>query len=432
MKIYKKNRLDEFSIPYYRRLSFYLLISSVVLILTSIMMSILEAIKTYVLPIFIASLIIFLILLLTAIVTSYNVISKHKGYYLKARPFEKRITTALIDTMQINQVKQLSKIKVPEVFVDLSSFKVDKQIRVEIERLAGMDDVTRLIPLVSNSFNSKAYRNFAVVDYLENDNKMDFVFVLEDVKLDKTLVPQNVNDLLSEDLYQFKLQQGLMWDLVKYPHLICSGKTGSGKSTLLQSLLIQSLTRQIETFLIDPKREFATLREAVNEPQEVLVLLEHLVTQMEQREAELSAKVTNFGQTAKDLGYPPVMIFIDEVTALVAAFDNKEHKQFEKLLRKLILKGRALGYNVVLMAQNFNSETLSVAIRNQPNVRIVLGQNSAEDYRFIFGSNTETVSDGLVPKFTGYYLVNGLTNTPQRFYVPNLHKYRLNDVKYFK
>ncbi len=35
----------------------------------------------------------------------------------------------------------------------------------------------------------------------------------------------------------------------------------------------------------------------------------------------------------KDLGYPPVMVFIDEVTALVAAFDNKEHKQF-KLLRK--------------------------------------------------------------------------------------------------
>lgn len=432
MKIYKKNRLDEFSIPYYRRLSFYLLISSVVLILTSIMMAILEAIKTYVLPIFIASLIIFLILLLTAIVTSYKIISKHKGYYIKARPFEKRITIALIDTMQINQVKQLNKIKVPSVFVDFSTFKADKTIKVEIERLAGMDDVTRLIPLVSNSFNGKVYRNFAVVDYLENDNKMDFVFVLEDVKIDKTLVPQQVSDLLIDDLYQFKLQQGLNWDLIKYPHLIVSGKTGSGKSTLLISLLLQSLTRQIETFLIDPKREFATLREAVNEPQEVLVLLEHLVTQMEQREAELSAKVTNFGQTARDLGYPPVMIFIDEVTALVAAFDNKEHKQFEKLLRKLILKGRALGYNVVLLAQNFNSETLSVAIRNQPNVRIILGQNSAEDYRFIFGSNTETISDGLVPKFTGYYLVNGLNHTPQRFYVPNLHKHRLNDVKHFK
>lgn len=224
MKIYKKNRLDEFSIPYYRRLSFYLLISSVVLILTSIMMSILEPIKTYVLPIFIASLIIFLILLLTAIVTSYKIISKHKGYYIKARPFEKRITTALIDTMQINQVKQLNKIKVPEVFVDFSTFKDDNQIKVEIERLAGMDDVTRLIPLVSNSFNGKAYRNFAVVDYLENDNKMDFVFILENVKIDKTLVPQQVSDLLIDDLYQFKLQQGLTWDLVKYPHLICSRK----------------------------------------------------------------------------------------------------------------------------------------------------------------------------------------------------------------
>ena len=224
MKIYKKNKFDEFTIPYYRRVSSYLLISGIIVILTSIMMSILEAIKTYVLPIFIASLIIFLILLLTAIVTSYKIISKHNGFYLKSRPFEKRITTALIDTMQINQVKQLSKIKVPSVFVDFSSFKDDNQIKVEIERLAGMDDVTRLIPLVSNSFNTKAYRNFAVVDYLENDNKMDFVFVLENVKLDKTLVPQQVSDLLIDDLYQFKLQQGLNWDLIKYPHLICSRK----------------------------------------------------------------------------------------------------------------------------------------------------------------------------------------------------------------
>lgn len=431
MKIYTKNGFDQFAIAPYRRLSFYLIIFGSLTVLTSIIMSISDVLDSVVKPILIISFVIFLILLLTAIVTSVKIISKHNGYYFKAKPFEKRITTALIDTMQINQVKQLSKIKVPDVFVDLSTLKATKQIKVEIERLAGMDDVNKLIPLVSNAFNGKVYRDFAVVDYLENENKMDFVFMLENVKLDKTLVPQRVNDLLSKDLYHFKLQQGLDWDLIKYPHLIASGKTGSGKTTLLLSLLLQSLTRQIETYLIDPKREFATLKQAVSEPQEVLDLLDRLVTAMEKREAELSARVTNFGQTAKDLGYPPVLIFIDEVTALVAGFDSKEHKQFEKLLRKLILKGRALGYNVVLMAQNFNSETLSVAIRNQPNVRIILGQNSAEDYRFIFGSNTETVADGLVPKFTGYYLVNGLTNTPQRFYVPNLNKYRLNDVKYF-
>lgn len=432
MKIYTKNGFDEFKIPLYRRQSTYLLIIGFLTILTAIMTSFIEVLKPIVQPIFIILLIVFLILLVIAIMTSYKIIIKHNGYYLKSRPFEKRITTALIDTMQLNQVKQLNKIKVPDVFVDFSSFNTDKIIRVEIERLAGMDDVNKLIPLVSNSFNGKVYRDFAVVDFLENDNKMDFVFVLENVKIDKTLVPQQVSDLLIDDLYQFKLQQGLTWDLIKNSHLICSGKTGSGKSTLLLSLLLQALSRQIETYLVDPKREFATLHEAVSEPQEVLNLLERLVKQMEQREIDLSTKVTNFGQTAKDLGYPPVLIFIDEVTALIAAFESKEHKQFEKLLRKLILKGRALGYNVVLMAQNFNSETLSVAIRNQPNVRIVLGQNSAEDYRFIFGSNTETVSDGLVPKFTGYYLVNGLTNTPQRFFVPNLHEYRLNDVKYFK
>lgn len=222
MKIYKKNRFDEFTIPFYRRQSTYLLIIGFLVILTSIVTPSIDVLTSIFQTISIILFIVFFILLLLSIMMSYKIISKHKGYYIKSKPFEKRIITALIDTMRLNQVKQLSKIKVPDVFVDLSNFKADKQIKVDIERLAGMDDVNKLVPLVSNSFNGRLYRDFAVVDFLENENKMDFVFVLENVKIDKTLVPQQVSDLLIDDLYQFKLQQGLTWDLIKYPHFICS------------------------------------------------------------------------------------------------------------------------------------------------------------------------------------------------------------------
>ena len=100
MKIYTKNGFDQFAIAPYRRLSFYLIIFGSLTVLTSIIMSISDVLDSVVKPILIISFVIFLILLLTAIVTSVKIISKHNGYYFKAKPFEKRITTALIDTMQ--------------------------------------------------------------------------------------------------------------------------------------------------------------------------------------------------------------------------------------------------------------------------------------------------------------------------------------------
>lgn len=436
MKIYKKNCFDRFSIPLYRRIYFYIILNVLIVLLILGVGFILP--PQLPLPKILSIMIIILLLSLLTLITIsavlfYKKIKLHKGFYKKAKPFEKMIRKALIDTFNLNTVKQTSRIEVPEVLVDFSKLNKDKQIIVVLERLSNMDNVEKLVPLISNAFKGKKYGDFAVVDYIENDNKLDFTFILEDVKLDKTLIPKTIKDLLFKDLYVFKLQKGLNWDISKYPHLICSGATGSGKTTLLISLLFQCYKRKIETYLVDPKREFTALNSAISNTDEVLTLLEKLVEQMEERERELSLKVTKLGQTAKDLGYKPVMIFIDEVTALVAGFENnKEQKRFEQLVRQLVLKGRALGYNVLFFAQNFNSETLSVAIRNQPSIRIMLGQNSSEDYRFIFGSNTETIADGLVPRFTGHYLARGLTNTPQRFFVPNLHKYKLNIVENLK
>jgi ABC-type lipoprotein export system ATPase subunit len=423
MKIYKKNRFDYFTVPYYYRLEFYIVIVSIFAVISYLLLNIITWLIIT----------IFLIVLISVYIYLYiRNIFKHKGYYLRAVPQERSILISLIDTMQLNSPKGVKRIKVPNVFVDLSYLKNDKKIIVNIERLAGMDDIESLVPLVSNSFKGK-YSNYAVTDFVENDNILDFEFILEDVKVNKTLVPKCINELLAKDLYTFKLQRDLNWDISKFPHLICSGATGSGKTTLLFSLLIQCYKRNIETYLIDPKKEFAAFDMTISDTQEVLKLLEQLVEKMEQREYELSIKVTQIGQTAKDLQYKPVMIFIDEVTALVAGFNtNKEQKLFEQLLRKIVLKGRALGYNVLFFAQNFNSETLSVAIRNQPSIRIMLGQNSTEDYKFIFGNNTETITKGHIDKFTGYYIVRGLTNKPQRFFVPNLHEYKLNTIEMLK
>lgn len=427
MKIYKKNSMGNFAEPYYYKLGFYLLITLLLLLLT-LGLNILFNFKLLLILIVIS--IIFIIITIAYIFRLVTNLRLYNGFFSKAKLCEKAIIKSLVDTMTLNIVKQVDRIEVPNVFVDLSKLKNTKRIIVNIERLAGMDDIDRLIPLVSNAFKGK-YKNFAVIDFIENENKMDFTFILENVKVEKRLVPQTINELLEDDLYKFKLSTDLSVDFNKTPHLICTGVTGSGKSTFLISLLAQCYNRNnINIHLIDPKREFVSLG-SISEPIEILDKLKLIVEEMEQRELEVGQKITELGQNAKSFGYSPTIIFIDELTALVAAYDNKQKKEFDSLLRQLVLKGRANSYFVCIFLQNANSETISVAIRNNLNVRIALGNNSAEDYRFIFGSNTETISND-IPKFSGYILIKSVNINPQRFFVPNLIKHKLNSVETIK
>lgn len=444
MKIYKKNKLDYFVIPYYRRIGFYVLLTGMISLLISLMILGLTLLKisevisqmvSILILLLIPIMISFIILLVISLMILHKDIKKHKGYYIKSKPWEKSIRKALIDTMQLNAVKQVNRIEVPDIFVDLSLLKANRQIVVVIERLSGMDDIAKLVPLVSNAFKGKQFGDFAVVDFIENDNKLDFTFILENVNLNKALVPRTVGDLLSKDLYTLKLQKFLNVQLDKYPSLLVQGATGSGKSTFLQALLLQCFNRNIETHIIDPKSEFKALG-GVSDPTEALSLLANLVEAMRGREMEIGQLIEQsetFGANAKTFGLPPVILVIDEVSALVASFEAKEKKEFERLIRILLQKGRSNGYFCILAAQNFNAaDVLSVGSRNQPAIRITLGQNSREDYSFIFGSNTDTIPDGLVPKFTGFILVRGLHHTPQRFYIPNLIKYKLNTVSKIK
>lgn len=425
MKIYRKNKFEKFTIPYYRRVTFYMIL----LVIAIVISYLISLMIPQVISLTIALLILLVISIIISLVVSYKKIKLRKGYYFKALPLEKSIRKSLIDTMQLNNIKQTTRIEVPDIIVDFSEFERNKKIKVLLERLPGMDNIEKLIPLISNSFK-KRYSNFAVVDYIENENKLDYIFILENVKEDKRLIPKKMKDLLNDDLYKFKLQKSLTYSIDKNPHLICSGVTGSGKSTLLISLLAQSYNRGIKVYLIDPKREFTALN-SISDPLEILEILRNIVDEMEDREKEIGRKITKLGQNAKSFGYPPTMIFIDELTALVAAYDNKQKKEFDTLLRQLVLKGRANSFFVNIFLQNANSETISVAVRNNLTCRITLGQNSSEDYRFIFGANTETISND-IPAFTGYILIKSVHATPQRFFVPSLIKYNLNTIEKIK
>lgn len=437
MKIYQKNNLEKFVIPFYRQLKFYVIINLILLvILYSISLIISKTISLLIL-LMILLLISLMILLTISIVISHKKIKAHKGYYTKALPIEKSIRKSLIDTMQLNNVKQVSRIEVPDILVDLSELTKKKRITVIIERLASMDDIERLIPLVSNAFKGK-YSNYAVTDYVENENKLDFKFILENVKVDKRLIPKTSKDLITKDLYKIKLQKGLSISIEQFPHILIGAKTGGGKSTFLtyiiatinQSNKFKDDEEKASLYLIDPKREFTVLG-SISDPFEILDKLKSIVQEMEEREKEVGYKIKELGQNAKSFGYPPTYIIIDELTALVAGYDSKQKKEFDALLRQLVLKGRANSYFLIISLQNAHSETLSVAIRNNLTVKIFLGKGSTEDYRFFFGDNTETISRD-IERFTGYILINSYHTTPQRYFLPNLIKNKLNKIEVIK
>lgn len=472
-KIYKRNRWDRWSIPFYRRSIFWLMLSSLVVILLSSLIALLKnfatindsnslfdsnvAIKIVSIvdsslsALLIATLIALLLLSIRQIYKIIKYVRLHKSDYISSYRLERRIKKSLIATMVVNTMIQTKRIEVPSVLVDLSQVGKTAKATTWIERLPSMNDVEILSKIVSNGFRHK-YKDFAVVDFKELDDVLAYKFILEDVNINKTLVYSTVDEMMNKDLYTIELHKDnlLTWQVDKQPHAIISGATGTGKTTLLYNIILQLFVNGVDSkidsitdgglYLIDPKNEYRALtnffKNVYNEPVDVLSLLSSLVATLDEREKVISDKIAQTGQlgaTAKDFGFNPIYIIFDEVNALVSLYDTKELKEFYRLLTITIQKGRSSGLYWLFSGQNFNaSGSLPVAIRNAPSLRIGLGDLSQEDKKFIFNYNDETIKDGAVDEFTGYYTLRGVTEQPQRFFVPNLHEYELNDVDAFK
>lgn len=151
---------------------------------------------------------------------------------------------------------------------------------------------------------------------------------------------------------------------------------------------------------------------------------------IEQREFEISEHIKNeneeFSLTAKDIGLKPIIIYFDEVSAIVSSLDSKEKKEFDSYLL-----GRSLGICLVIGLQNAHSETIKTAVRNQFYFRVLLGNSTSEDIQFLFGNNKDTI-EKTVPIRTGYFTLDSVTINPQVLYITDLYKNKFNKIKYFK
>lgn len=379
----------------------------------------------------------FVIALLFVVYKLYVVVIGVKKYgflrYFQMLRIVKKIKMNLISTMRVDVMKSTKFINVPNVDIDIINNEQEKFI-VMVERLANMNDVEQLKHDVSVSFNGK-FKDYAVTDSYIQDDYSAFVFILENVNISKRLIPKKVDELVTDDPYKIKIQKGLIWDMNSAAHCLVSGKTGSSKSTFLFSVILSCLYHGVDVNIIDPKRSMNfDFLNVVHDSEESLSMIAKIVEIMEEREKQVSDHCRTLGKiglTAKDLNLKPIMLVIDELSALVASLDNNQKKVFDSYLVRLVQKGRSSGCIVVCALQNANSETLKVAIRNQFGLRVLLGNSSREDVQFIFGSNNATVKNSR-ELYVGYYYLDGQTNEPQKLYVTDLYKYSLNATDVFR
>ena len=189
------------------------------------------------------------------------------------------------------------------------------------------------------------------------------------------------------------------------PHMIISGRTGTGKTTLMGYLMAVALTQGYRVAVCDPKRQdFARLQadgeqcQIAREPQECLQLLKQMDQEMAQRMA-LSSQHPG-------AEFVQQFVMIDELAALRASLSREEQRQLDATLKRLVLQGRAFQMHLVIGIQQANAQELPTEIREQLGTRVLLGNSTPAEQRFLFTDGTRVTTDDQNP-YQGLCAVNG-------------------------
>lgn len=437
-KTYLKNNNGSYSLAFYKSKIFYLILGILSFVVSILVKKILVILKfdnylISLMPLIIASLVAgWIIYFIFFIFFEIKKVGSFSRFY-DLKIIENSITKALLATMTVDKNKDQPSIRVPSVSVTQSK----QTLGVKIEKLAGMYEIDKMVEDINSSLRNK-FSKFNVTSSRISDDHNYFEFQLENVAFDKTLRPATLNDLKVKSHY-LKLQKGLKINLADNPHLIIWGKSGSGKTTLLFSILIQLLIAGSDVRLVDGKDEFSSFGvfypqdKIASDVEDIFKVLNEIISIISQRQKFVAGKVkklNKFGLRAFDLGLKPVVLVADEIGSLVAGMDSKQKKEFNSMLVQIVQKGRSVSVFAILATQSPKADILPTEIRSQFSTRILLGSTSGDNQRMAFDGESLIVGD--VEKFTGYFMSDGKTNQPMKFYVPDLHSYKLNDLNVLK
>lgn len=359
--------------------------------------------------------------------------AKTIGKYITQKKAEKAVTKSLLATMTVNRLQDTPYISVPSVRVCDSR---PSHISVEVEKLAGMYDVDKLTEDINSSFRGKLGAH-AVTSAMMTTDGLFYKFVLEDVATDKTWRPATIDDIKAEN-YIIKLQEGLEINLSERAHIAIWGKTGSKKTTVLFGIILQLFSMGADVRFIDGKDEFSAfsgfypIEKIVSDPDDVFEQLEDILAIIKERQKIMADEVQKrqkMGLKASEVGLQPVVLVADEIGSIVALMDSKQSKKFVSELTAIIQRGRSVGVSVIASTQDPSTDTLPQKIRQQFSTKILLGSANSDTQKMSFG---EVATAGNVEDFRGFYICDGLTNQPMKFYVCDLYSHGFNELGAFE
>lgn len=427
---YKKNAQNVYKVPLYARFwTWWALV--LVLAVLSFVVGLVVSIK--IVQVVLWSLVAILTIWRSYALTGSVIKAGTIGKYITEKKAEKAVTKSLLATMAVNRLQDTPHISVPSVRVGAS---LPSHITVRVEKLAGMYDVDKLTEDINSSFRKKLGA-YAVTSAMITTDGLFYKFLLEDVGTDKTWRPATTDDIKAEK-YIIKLQEGLEVNLSERAHIAVWGKTGSKKTTVLFGIILQLFSMGADVRFIDGKDEFSAfsgfypIEKIVSDPDDVFGQLEDILAIIKERQKIMADEVQKRGKMglkASEVGLRPVVLVADEIGSIVALMDSKQTKKFVADLTAIIQRGRSVGVSVIASTQDPSTDTLPQKIRQQFATKILLGSANSDIQRMAFG---EVATVGDVEDFRGFYVCDGLTNQPMKFFVCDLYSHGFNELGAFE
>lgn len=231
-----------------------------------------------------------------------------------------------------------------------------------------------------------------------------------------------------------QLMKNTIWKTKSLPHCLVAGVSGSGKSMLVIYLIHEFKKVNSELFILDSKLSelyqlgtFLSDKHLGFDVESTFSVLQTVNQIMSERQQQIIQK-KSIGLHAFDLGFSPILLVFDELGAFTAQLtQSKDKKEFERLFKNIILKGRSAGIICILTTQQPNSKNIPTEIRDQCSLKICLGRSTDIGTReMVFGGQTidRWPTPPAKPYGVGWYSLED--NTIKIFEAPILKNFDIN------
>ena len=240
-----------------------------------------------------------------------------------------------------------------------------------------------------------------------------------------------------------RLTEKISWKFSKPCHTLICGATNSGK-TYFATMLIPDYLRikgkggGCDIYICDPKsadlaiicrridlKKYGKVQHLAVTEEEISTLLKGVNVEMERRYSEwFKEDINAFGKTWVNIeSAKPIVVVIDELSAVLSVASPKVAKEITGYFNSLLLKGRMVGIEIVLIMQrpDVSSNGLTGQQRDQFGVRVAMGNMSNDGRRMIFG-NSNTEFQTVKEIGAGYIMIDGKHIKPVYFEAPLLPK----------